>query len=484
MSFKYQAAAGMKWTGLAAIFALGLQIGQVCVLARLLTPRDFGLMAMLSVVVGLAQVYADTGISNAIICQQNVTERQLSSLYWLNFAAGLAIYSLLYLASPLVAAFYHEPRLKSLLRLLIILFLLNPVGQQFQVLLQKELRFKALGLSDISSAGVGFLVAVTTAQLGYGVYALIWGSLSAAGTRSILLRIVGAKLHRIRLRFDWKDTRGFLSFGAYQMGERTISYLSSNMDKLIIGRLLGSDALGLYNLAWYLVVQPESRINPVVTRVVFPVFARLQGQPEALKQGFLKVLRMLSTVNFPALLGLAAVAPVLIPVMFGQKWLPAVGLVQILAFVSISRSIADPVGSLLLAKGRADLGFKWNLALFVLQSMGVAIGASLNGVIGVAWSLLLLQAFYSLLSYPWLIRTLIGPCGKAYLASILPAFWVSSSMGLLLCAGLEFLTPANLDRRLVLSAAISCGVIYYLFATWLVRRNDFAEFMKSAGLHG
>src|SRR2546425_4957634 len=290
MSLKASAVSGAKWTTLSTLVHTGLQFAQLAILARFLSPEDFGLMAMLMVVIGFAQSYADMGVSNAIIHRQDVTPDQLSSLYWLNLFAGGAVFVVLFLATPLVTAFDRESRLTALMHWSILVFLITPVGQQFQILLQKELRFKALALCEIVSRFLGFLIAVVTAWRGAGVYALIWGALASAAGLSLGLLVAGGPLHRPRLRFCVADTRGFLGFGAYQMGERSINYFNNNLDKLILGRLLGADALGYYNLAWNLVIQPVARINPILTRIAFPVFARLQNQPEALRNGYLRIL--------------------------------------------------------------------------------------------------------------------------------------------------------------------------------------------------
>lgn len=429
MSLKKSAASGVKWTTVSSVAITVLQFIQLAVLARLLSPEDFGLMAMVAVVIGFAAAYADMGISAAIIHRQDATREQLSSLYWLNLLAGVLVYLVVLALTPVIVALYDEPRLSKLIPWITLTFLINPLGTQFQLLLQKNLRFRRLALIEISAALVGASVAIVAALLGQGVFALIWGTLSSNMTSALLLLSVGLREWRPQWYFRYADLTGYLSFGCYQMGERSINYLNSALDQLLVGSLLGAQALGYYKLAWSLAIQPIGRINPILTRVAFPLFARIQNEPERLQKGFLLVLRMLSTVNAPLLLGLAAVAPVLIPVVFGTQWMPAVPLVQVLAFVTLMRSTGNPVGSLLLAKGRADLGFKWNCLLLVTQLPGVYLGAYLGDALGVAISLVILQLIYSVFNYRILIRTLIGPCLREYLLSMLPALGLASVMG-------------------------------------------------------
>lgn len=220
-------------------------------------------------------------------------------------------------------------------------------------------------------------------------------------------------------------------------------------------------------------MQPIGRINPILTRVAFPLFARIQNEPERLQKGFLLVLRMLSTVNAPLLLGLSAVAPVLIPVVFGTQWLPAVPLVQVLAFVTLMRSIGNPVGSLLLAKGRADLGFKWNCLLLVTQLPGVYLGAYLWDALGVAISLVILQLIFSVFNYLVLIRTLIGPCLREYSLSILPSFGLAGVMGAGVLALSNWTAQVSISWLVLL---ILIGILFYVLLVLVFQHKQIAMF--------
>lgn len=473
MSLKKSAASGVKWTTVSSITTTALQFIQLAVLARLLSPEDFGLMAMVAVVIGFAAAYADMGISAAIIHRQDATREQLSSLYWLNLLAGLLVYLVVLAMTPAIVALYGEPRISRLMSWITLTFLITPLGTQFQLLLQKHLRFRRLALIEISAALVGASVAVVTARFGQGVFALIWGTLSSNATSTVLLLIVGLREWRPQWHFRSADLKGYLSFGCYQMGERSVNYFNSTLDQLLIGSLLGAQALGYYKLAWSLAIQPIGRINSILTRVAFPLFARIQNEPERLQKGFLLVLRMLSTVNAPLLLGLAAVAPVLIPVVFGTQWLPAVPLVQMLAFVTLLRSAGNPVGSLLLAKGRADLGFKWNGLLLVTQLPGVYLGAYLGDALGVAISLVILQLIYSVFNYLILIRTLIGPCLREYLLSMLPSLGLASVMGSGVLALSSWVAHVS---SLVLVFLMLMGILFYVFLMWIFQREQMTVF--------
>ncbi len=459
MTLRHQAISGVKWNGVATGVTAGLQFITLIVLARILAPADFGVMGMIMVVIGFAQAFADMGLSNAIIHRQDTSREQLSSLYWLNVLAGAVVFCVICAAAPLVVRFYHEPRLQNLLYLTALIFLITPLGQQFQILLQKELKFAGLAKTGIASASANSIVAVILACLGFGVYSLIWGQLAGAAAKVVLLFKIGGGDWKPRFHYSRHDIKGYASFGLYQMGERTINYFNANLDYLLIGSLLGAKALGYYTLAYNLIIRPTAMINPVITTVAFPVFAKMQSDQEGLKSGYMKVMQLLSFFNFPLMAGLAVVAPLAVPVIFGDQWLPSVLLIQILAVVGLLRSTGNPIGALVLAKGRADLGFKWNLSLLVVQVPALYVGAKLGGTTGVAIAFASVMAVYSIFNYLVLIRTLLGPCLSEYIMSMWPSLWISGAMMLAVFAtGLLFQNAAQLT---VLIMQIGCGVVVF-----------------------
>jgi O-antigen/teichoic acid export membrane protein len=445
MNLKQRAVAGVKWSGISMGAVTALQFVTLAVLARLLSPADFGLMGMIMVVIGFALAFADMGISNAIIHRQDATRDQLSSLYWLNILAGVIVFFVVCASTPFVVGFYREPRLPNLLYLTALIFLITPLGQQFQILLQKELKFDGLAKIEIASSFINSAVAIGSALAGYGVYSLIFGQLAATTVKVALLCGVGWRNWRPSFHFAKRDLKGYVCFGLYQMGERSINYLNSNLDYLLIGSMLGASALGYYTLAYNLIIKPSTTINPVITKVAFPVFSRIQNETEKLRRAYLKVLQLLAIVNFPMMFGLAVVAPVAVPVIFGEQWLPSIILIQILTIVGLLRATGNPVGALLLAKGRADLGFKWNLGLAVTQIPGLYLGAKLGGAVGVAIAFAILMGLYSIFNYLILIRTLIGPCLREYFRSMWPALWMSGVMaGGVLAIGALFQVDSKL----------------------------------------
>jgi O-antigen/teichoic acid export membrane protein len=472
MSLKHEAASGVKWTTTSTVVTTSLSFIQTIVLARLLSPEDFGLMAMIMVVLGFAQAYADMGISNAIIHRQDTTRSQLSTLYWLNVLSGIVVFGIILAVRPLIVHFYGEPRLHGLLLWSALVFLITPLGQQFQIMLQKELQFKKLSVIEIGSICAGVALSIFCAAVGSGVMALIWGQLCTSATKMLMLVSVGIKRQRPALHFCLEDMKGYLQFGLYQMGEKSINYFNSHLDQLLIGSLVGAQVLGYYNLAFNLVIVPVAKINPILTRVAFPLFARVQSDNERLKRGYLLVQRTLSLVNFPLLLGLAVVAPLFVTMVFGPQWQPSVILIQILSVVALLRSTGNPVGSLLLAKGRPDLGLNFNAMKLVTQIPGVYLGAYLGGGVGVAWVLLALQFVYTSVGYAFLVRGVLGPCLREYVMSMAPALALSATMAASVGLATVLVHRSSLP---FLSAQIVFGAVVYLILILLFQRHRLAE---------
>lgn len=449
----------MRWTTLAAVVTTITQLLQVVVLANLLPPTAFGLMAMVMIVIGFAQAYADAGISSAIVHRQDTTPNQLSSLYWLNVVVGGVIFGLLWVFTPLIAKLFNENQLIPILRIAAIIFLIMPFGKQYEVLLQKDLQFSLLARQEVIAALISSGLAIACAFAGMGVWALVIGQLALVAIRTLLLLWIGLPIHRPSAHFRLEDLQGYWQFGAYQLGERSINLLTQRIDQLLIGSLLGVQALGYYSFAFNLVSQPQSRINPIVTKVAFPTFAKIQDNVPRLQRGYLSVVKMLTLVNAPLLIGIIVLAPMFVPLVFGEVWLPSIVLIQLAALVALLRSMGNPVGSLLLARGRADLGFKWNLGLLFVSTPFIGASALWGDVVTVASMWVFLQLILQLPAYLWLIRPLIGSCGVSYIKATALPVALALIMGSIVWLGQALLEPSWLSLLLLIGLG---GSSYFL----------------------
>ena len=418
MSLRQKALSGIKWTSLSSLVNTVLQLFQLSILTHYLSPSDFGLMAIVYVIIGFSALFMDMGISASIIHRQDLDRIELSSLYWLNLFAGLLLFVLVFLAAPWIAAFYKEPALTELVRLLAITFVTNSLGNQFKLLLQKELHFDLLARVSILTVATSLLLATLLAINGWGVYSLVYAALGSSLLNAAVFLAVGFRRHRPALIFRFSAIRPMLSFGMFQMADRSITYFNAQFDVILIGKLLGVEALGVYSVAKNLSMRPARVINPIITRVTFPVLAKIQDEPERLRRIYLKTIDYLSTVNFFIYLLMAMLAEPLITVLFGQKWERSVEILQILALYGAIRSTGNPQGTLLLSKGRADLGFYLNVGKFFVMTL-VITAASHWGLTGVAVSLLFLTTVFIFPNWYFVVHPLSGAGGWEYLSRIL-----------------------------------------------------------------
>ena len=417
MELKNSALIAVRWSALSTGSRAILQFLQVVILARLLQPGDFGLMAMVLAVLGFIQVFTDLGISNAIIHSQKISNEELSSLYWLNLGVGCVLTILLIASSDILGSgFFHEPRLRWVLATISVNLFLNSVGQQVRVMAEKSFRFKVLAKSELISSIAGFTTAVIWAYVAPSVYALVGALVVNNLMQTILLWRWAADGWRPQLRFRYAETKPYLKFGAYMLATNFVNNFNSQVDIFIASRMCPPAALGAYSLPRNLGLTIAGVINPIVTRVGLPLISKAQGQKEFLRHVYLKTMNMTASLNFPIYLGMAVFSQEAVSLIFGPKWDSAAPLLRFLALWGLFRSCANPINSLLLGVGRPDLSFKWNLAMLFVTPPCLW-GAAHWGIEGIAVTQTLLMALLLLPMWYFLVRNTCGASGIEYFRS-------------------------------------------------------------------
>jgi len=475
LQLKNKAILGVKWTTLSTIVITVFQIIQLYVLAKLLTPKDFGLMAIVIIITIFIRNFSDLGVSAALIHYQDTDSEQMSTLFWLNIIVGFFLFSLVLISSPLISEIYSEPILKNLLIILSFSFIISPFGSLFHTVFQKELQFGVIAKIEIIGAVIGVSCVIILAYWGYGVWSIVYGQLVGFSIRALLFLIIGIKYYEISFYFNIKKVKKYLDFGFFQVGEKAINFLSERADQFLIGYLLGSQSLGYYNFAFNIVNQPVTLINPIFTKVAFPVFSKVQNQKDLLKNYFLKVLKILLLINAPIFLGLVVIAPGFIQFIFGEKWSESIILIQILSFLSIFRAIGNPSGIIVLSKGRADISFYWNIALLVLTIPTVFFTAKMYGIIGVGIGLLALQLFLFLPNYFILVAPFIGKFFRDFNLTIIKSVSYAIAMAVIV----YFVPNLFLNPSLFLIfIQISLGIILYFLLLFIFQREYIFEIKK------
>lgn len=359
---------------------LGLQVIGLFVLARLLTPTDFGLVAMVTAVVGFADVVRDLGLSSAAIQADRLSRGQKSNLFWINSGLGLVLTAACAGGSFAIAALYHDPRLLDICLALSVTFLFNGLQTQFGAELSRQLRFVALTITDLVSAALPLLVAIGLALAGWGYWALVVQIVLQSFT-TLVTRVVAARWWP-GLPSRTEPTRELLRYGWNLMLTQVLVYFSSNIDKVIIGSRFGAAPLGLYTRAMQLIVLPINQIFAPVTNVALPVLSRLRTVPERLSS---QLLGAQVALGYPVAFFLAAVVAVadpFIPLAMGSQWGPVVPLFRLLAVSALFQAVNYVVYWIFLVQGRTGSHFRYSLVSRSILVLTVVTGSlvSLQGV--------------------------------------------------------------------------------------------------------
>ena len=346
--------------GLARVGAQALnfavRIGSIMVLARLLSPKDFGLVGMVTAITGMLSLVRDFGLSSATVQRPHVTDEQLSSLFWVNLLfggiLGLGVISL----APLVTRFYDDPRLFWVTVALAPAMIFNAAGVQHSAILQRQMRFTTLSVIDVGSLFVSTSIGIGMAEAGLRYWSLV--------VATVCLPIVSTACLWIAVR--WIPSRPGMAVGIRSMIQfggtisllRIIAYITSNLDKVLLGRFWGANALGLYGRAYQLIDVPTLLLNSAVAEVAFALLARVQQDPGRVKSYFLKSYSLVLAIIVPIVICAGDFAPDLVSVLLGPQWQQAAPLVRLLAPTILALALTDPITWLLYSQGMIGRSFR------------------------------------------------------------------------------------------------------------------------------
>lgn len=405
-------------------FALRL-VGTM-VLARLLTPFDYGLIGMVMVVVNFAQMFKDAGLSMATVQKDRITAEQISALFWLNvLISGLLGVGVL-VCSPLVSMFYGRPELTAVTAVLSLSFLMEGLAIQHQALLRRHVQFHRLAIITVASQLVGMLITIALALLGWRHWALVGGSLTHA-LASTLLTFYLCPWMPGRFRRG-TGIRDMIGFGGNLTGFNIATYFSHNADNLLIGNFLGADALGIYTRAYHLFMMPVTQIRNPLCQVAMPVLSSLRSQPERYANYYQRVLDCMASCTIPMALYCLLDGDFLIRVFLGSQWTAVVPVFRILAVAGIVRAIAGTRGLVLMSSGFSRRLLYFGAFNSVLNVASFAVGIPF-GIEGVAsayavanYAILLPSLFYCFHRTPvrvsMFVKTLLPPALSSVAAGL------------------------------------------------------------------
>jgi O-antigen/teichoic acid export membrane protein len=413
-----RAVSGLGWNAATQAVSRAFQFAATVALARILSPHEFGLIGMILVILGFATTIADLGLGAAIIQRDAPSNEALSSAFWLNVGVGGALTFIVTLAAPLVARLYGEPQLCLLTVAMAFSFIIGSLSSVQSALLEKSLDFRTRFRIESLAIAISIMAALTLALAGAGVWSLVAQVLSEAVARAGLVWLMVS--WRPRRVFSVTAIGDLLVFGRHLIGFRIVVYLAQNIDKLIIGRHLGSAALGVYSIADRVMRMPLTNITDTAGTVMFPALAAFQDDIDAVKRAYLRANRMIALVTFPMMLGISVLAQPLVLLVYGEKWHNAVGIVQVLCFAGLAQSVYNTAGWIFLSRGRSDILFRFGFLSMLVRGLGVLVGMHW-GLLGIAWAYVV-GGFLALMLPNWaaagrliglglgdLVKNVVGP---------------------------------------------------------------------------
>jgi|SoiMethySBSTD1v2_1073268.scaffolds.fasta_scaffold02057_7 O-antigen/teichoic acid export membrane protein len=476
----HRLANSLFWTAWSRAVLQGLSLISTLVVARLLSPGDYAVMALATLCVSVLITIVGLGMGSAIIQYRDLDRSQLNSCFWLTIGASIIGYLLLYALAPAIAAWFEQPPLTSVVRVLALLLPLAAARTVPDALLRKDLALDKVSQVEMAAAAFASPLVFFLALAGAGVWALVAGLLGASFIQTLMTMRLARWVAGFRLAP--LHPGGVFSFGLASVGTQLCWLVYDQADTIILGKMVGGTALGLYALAKQLATMPTEKISTVATLITSAVMAQLQSDLPALRNHFLRTIRLTGWLTVPLTVGIAAAAQDLVSLALGPKWLPLVPILQAVSPYVAFRSLAVLLPPALLAKRRASLLLRYNLALLAIMPLAFYAGAVLAGAVGVAsaWSLV----------YPFFVLFLAWETTRELVISQLTlaaTLWPPLLIGLLIipCAVVAHLVASGDDTtatasRLVLlclTATITYGLSLLAFGSHV--RADLGALLSS-----
>lgn len=355
-TIKSKAAKSVLWSAVERFSVQGVQFVLTIVIARLVSPSDYGLIAMLGIFIAIAQTFIDSGFSNALIQKQQRTETDFSTVFYFNIVVGITVYLLFYLCSPYIASFYNEPELDIIAKVVGLNLIISAFSVVQRAKLTIALNFKLQALISLSSVLISGITGISLAYLGYGVWAIVFQSLINNFLNSVLLWSLAKWIPRIC--FSWKSFNQLFKYGSKLLMAGVLDTIYLNLYSLVIGKRFSATSLGYYNRTSTIAQFPSINISGIINRALFPILCEVQNHKEELVDTYNKTVRITACCVFPLMTILFCLSEPLIEVILGEQWMPSGKLLQILCLAYFMTPIMILMLQILNVKGRSDYSLK------------------------------------------------------------------------------------------------------------------------------
>lgn len=471
VSLKKKTIYGTLWSAVERFSAQGISFVIMIIMARVLTPSDYGLVGMVLIFIHIAQSLVDSGFSQALIRMQDRSETDNSTTFYFNIVVGIALYGLLWFLAPVVARFYEEPRLIWITRVICVGIIFNSLAVVQRALLTVDVDFKtqtiASFIAALTAGGVGIVMVYT----GWGVWSIVYYHVINLGLNCILLWILSK--WRPAWLFSWKSFRQLFNFGSKLALSGLLHTLYVNGYNMVIGKVFKAADLGFYTRGQQFVAFFSSNISGIIQRVSYPVLCKFQDDNTQLSEKLVKMVRLSSMIVFPLMMGLMGVAKPMIGMLLGEKWLFSAELIQILSFGYMWFSVYSLNLNILLVKGRSDLFLKLEIVKKIIFIAVLCVLVPF-GIKAMCWGLTL-NAILEVIINSYYTDILIGISIWSQLLQLMPALLYSLSMGFV-CLILVRVIPGSYFIQFLIGTF--GGIVYFFLIAHLTGSSDLKYLME------
>jgi len=467
-----QVGRGVMWSYLTFVIGKMMVFVSTVILARILTPADFGLVGLASVLAGYLGTLHTFGVGEAFIQSKFGSEESANATFVLSVASGILLFLVSVLITPLVVLFFREPRIQLIFPVLAFTYVLTGLTTIHDALLVKQLKFQQRLLPTFVQYISKGITSITLALMGFGAWAIVWGVIVGTVAKSIALVFVSP--WKPTRAWDPKVTREIFGFGKYMVLQNVFGALEDNIDYMIVGRQLGVTDLGLYTLGYRAPELAIISLPSVISNVAYPAYAKLQDEISELQRSVRKTVQLISWVAIPAGVGLAMLTPAFILTFYTAKWESAIPVMQLLSLYAMVYTLSYNFGDAYKAMGRPDILNKISVSTIVFTILALWVGAH-YGIVGVAWAHLL-RVIVLLALQVVVVKKVLGIPPMHILEGIFKALLSAGVMALAMGAiSWEFQGSSNL---LILILQLLVGVVTYLVSSFLINRDATKSFLK------
>lgn len=469
-SLKQKTAKGVLWSSIEQFSVQIIQFVLGLIMARILSPHDYGLVGMILVFIVIAQVFVESGFANALIRKQNRTEVDYSTAFYFNIVVGIVAYFVLFFVSPYIADFYDEPLLEPLTKVVALTVFINSLGIVPRARYTINVDFKTQAKATTISVLISGIIGIWMAYSGYGVWAIVWQSVIRNVLNVVFLWLFAKWLPLFQ--FSWVSFREMWSFGYKLLLSGLIDRIYGNIYQLIIGKVFSAQDLGNYSRAEQFASFPSSNINGVISRVTYPILSSVQDDDVRLERVYRKYLRLSAFIVFPLMVGLSALAEPLIISVLTEKWSSAIILLQIICFCMMWYPIHSINLNLLQVKGRSDLFLRLEVIKKIMGACILCITVPIGLIAMCIGSIF--SAIFSLIINASYTGKLINVGFWLQMRDLFPILLLSLFMGVVVFLSTMFI-PSNIVKLVV---GVVVGIIFYIGVAYLFKMEEFSDLLS------